>query len=259
MSLEGRLNDVKKTVEALRDFRQRLYEHFRYRADALFNLLDSLSGNHHARAAVELSLNPLFDREYSSLHDAVDNFFVVSRAEQAQAERKAGIAQRMELLAAYLPVPERRRFWLFGIDTTAALRPFAQKLADRSVVYRPHLAPGNKPIGIGHSYSVLALLPEREAGAAPWVVPLSCLRVPTASKACAVAAQQVEALLTNPQLPFGQELSVEVVDSHYSHAPYLSPTGGYDHPVVIARLAANRTLYRLPVGGARAGPGHPRW
>lgn len=243
----------------MRDFRQRLYEHFHYRADALFNLLDSLSGNQHARAVVELSLNPLFDREYSSLHDAVDNFFMASGAEQAQTERTADIAQRMELLAAYLPEPESRRFWLFGIDTTAALRPFAQKLADRGVVYRPHPAPGNKPIGIGHSYSVLALLPEREAAAAPWVVPLSCLRVPTTSQACEVAAQQVEALLTNPQLPFGQALSVEVVDSHYSRAPYLSPTGGYDHHVVIARLAANRTLYRLPLDGASAGPGHPRW
>ena len=66
-------------------------------------------------------------------------------------------------------------------------------------------------------------------------------------------------MLTQPLLPLGQELSVEVVDSHYSQAAYLSPVGGYDQHVVIARLPANRTLYRAPPPGAKSGPGHPLW
>ncbi len=60
-------------VGALVNFRQRLYDALVYRADALFNLLDSLSGNTTAQSVVELSLNAPFTRQYSSLHDGVDN------------------------------------------------------------------------------------------------------------------------------------------------------------------------------------------
>jgi hypothetical protein len=59
-------------VGALVNFRQRLYDAVVYRADALFNLLDSLSGNTTAQSVVELSLNAPFARQYSSLHDGVD-------------------------------------------------------------------------------------------------------------------------------------------------------------------------------------------
>ena len=64
-------------------------------------------------------------------------------------------------------------------------------------------------------------------------------------------------VLTHPQLPLAHDVSVEVVDSHYSHAGHLSPVGGYEHHVVIARLAANRTLYRAPPLGTDTGPGYP--
>ena len=59
--------------------------------------------------------------------------------------------------------PRKRGFRLFGLDTTPGLRAFAAKLAGRGVVYYPNPAPGNKPIGVGHSYSVLALLSVRES------------------------------------------------------------------------------------------------
>jgi hypothetical protein len=146
-----------------------------------------------------------------------------------------------------------------GLDTTPAVRPFAETLADRGVVYYPNPAPGNKPIGVGHRDSVLALLPERGPREAPWVVPLRCERVPTAKKAREVAIAQVVGVLTHPRLPLGRELSVEVVDSHYSQAGYLSPVGGYEQHVVIARLPANRTLYRPPPPCAKSGPGRPPW
>jgi hypothetical protein len=128
---------------------------------------------------VEVSLEPTFERNYSSLHDAVDNFFTASSSRQAVAQRRQRAMERLEIIAGFLPTPSQHPFWLFGIDTTPGLRPFATKLADRGVVYHPNPAPGNQPIGIGHRYSVLALLPEREAGDAPWVVPWSCARVPT--------------------------------------------------------------------------------
>ena len=208
---------------------------------------------------MEVSLEPAFEREYSSLHDAVDNFFAGSSEEQALAERRRQATKRLEIMAEYLPEPRKRAFRLFGIDTTPGLRPFAAKLADRGVVYHPNPAPGNKPIGVGHSYSVLALLPEREAGDAPWVVPLSCERVATDKTAREMAVGQVAGLLSNERLAFAGALTVEVVDSYYSRARYLNPTGGYDHHVVLARVATNRTFHRFaPVEGPPR-RGHPKW
>ena len=208
---------------------------------------------------MEVSLEPTFERNYSSLHDAVDRFFTASNSRQAVAQRRQQAMERVEIIAEYLPAPSQRPFWLFGIDTTPGLRPFATRLADRGVVYHPNPAPGNQPIGIGHRYSVLALLPEREVGEAPWVVPLSCERVPTNTTDRDVAVGQVAGLLSNQRLPFADALTVEVVDSLYSRARYLHPVGGYANHVVVARLAANRTLYRVAPKDGPPRRGHPRW
>ena len=50
----------------------------------------------------------------------------------------------------------------FLLDCTPNPRPFANKLADRTIVHAPNPAPGNKPICVGHQYSVLALLGQDE-------------------------------------------------------------------------------------------------
>jgi hypothetical protein len=208
---------------------------------------------------VEVSLESAFERNYSSLHDAVDNFFSASSSQQAVVHRRQLAMERLEIIAGFLPTPNQHPFWLFGIDTTPSLRPFAVTLADRGVVYYPNPAPGNQPIGIGHRYSVLALLPERDAGDAPWVVPLSCERVPTNTTDRTVAVDQMAGLLSNQRLPFGDALTVEVVDSSYRRAKYLPPVGGYANPIVVARLAANRTLYHGAPEEVPPRRGHPRW
>jgi hypothetical protein len=208
---------------------------------------------------VEVSLEPTFERNYSSLHDAVDNFFTASSSGQAVAQRRQGAMERLEIIAGFLPTPSQHPFWLFGIDTTPGLRPFATKLADRGVVYHPNPAPGNQPIGIGHRYSVLALLPEREAGDAPWVVPLSCERVPTSTTEREVAVGQMAGLLSHQRLAFADALTVQVVDSSYSRARYLHPVGSHANHIVVARLAANRTVYRVAPEDGPPRRGHPRW
>ena len=182
-----------------------------------------------------------------------------ANAETAPAATGALPMDWVGLIADALPRPAERPFWLLGLDTTPAVRPFAEKLVDHGVVYYPNPVPGNKPIGVGHCYLVLALLPERGLREAPWVVPLRCEWVPTAKKSREVAVEQMVGVLTHAQLPLAHELSVEVVDSHYSQAGYLSPVGGYEHHVVISRLAANRTLYRAPPPSTDTGPGHPLW
>jgi hypothetical protein len=152
------------TAESLGKFRQEIYESFPLRRDATMNLLDSLCANTAAGSVVELSLNGPFDRGYSSVHDAIDRFAPAAgnrdRTTEGEERREARTA-RARIVAEHIPPPSRERpFWLFGVDTTPNPRPFAATLPDRGVVYRPNPAPGNKPIVVGHTYSVAAALPE---------------------------------------------------------------------------------------------------
>ena len=74
-------------VNRMKEFRARLYGSFRYRADALFDLTDTLAGNTQAKSPTELSLNEPFSRKYPSIHDAVDHFYQATKQETSQEER----------------------------------------------------------------------------------------------------------------------------------------------------------------------------
>lgn len=248
-------------ITQLEQFRQQLYESVSNRSDALMDVLDALSGNTIARSVVELSLNPPFRYAYSSLYDAVDNFFQASSPQAAAEERRMHEQKVMRLIAPYLPTPQRRKFWLLGLDVTPAARPFASTLQDRSFVYQPNTIRGNKPVAIGHQYSALVVFPEKEdQPAPPWVAPLSMRRVNSQQTGTQVGAQQVEELLTDEALPFRHELCVEVVDSAYSAISFLGRVVNHDNLVTIARLRSNRTLCRVPTPTDEKTPkGHPTW
>ena len=90
-------------------------------------------------------------------------------------------------------------------------------------MYQPTVITGNKPITIGHQYSTVALLPEKDPEApVPWVVPLSCQRVEHEQKKALVGADQMDALLNDPALPFHDQLIVEVADSDYAQPAYIA-------------------------------------
>jgi len=67
--------DTQEALRQLEQFRLQVYDSFDYRADALMDLIDAIASNTAARSVVELSLNPQFRREYSSVYDAIDQFF----------------------------------------------------------------------------------------------------------------------------------------------------------------------------------------
>jgi hypothetical protein len=199
--------DTQQAISQLQQFREELYQLLKARPDALLDLLDALSSSPHARSVVELSLSPLFRREYSSVSDAIANFFQASSPEEADEERRAWEKELARLIGRFLPAPQRRKFWLLGTDVVPISRPFAPTLGDRSFVYQPNPVRGNKPITIGHQYSVLACLPEKvHADDPPWVVPLLVRRVQSKEKATVVGAEQLTTLqgtmLSQPQLVF---------------------------------------------------------
>ena len=123
----------------------------------------------------------------------------------------------LELIAEVVPKPEERRFYLLGLDSTSVERQYAKTLADREMVYQPTQIKGNKPITIGHSYSMLAVIPERKEGDAPWTIPLDISRVSTESNSNQKGIEQLKAVLSNPKLAWSKELCVSVVDSAYGN------------------------------------------
>jgi hypothetical protein len=162
-------------------------------------LLDALSGNTQARSVVELCLNGPFRSGYGSVYTAIQEFFQAGSPETAGADRRDWEQGLVRLTAPFLPPPHQRPFWLMGLDVTSAPRPYAHTLVDRSCVHQPTLISGNKPITIGHAYSALLLLPEKDSSQSPpWVVPLSMRRVTSQETGPAVGAQQLQALREDP-------------------------------------------------------------
>ncbi len=231
----------------IEQFRKEVYQNFNKRADTLMDLLDALCSQTRARSVVELSLQNCFRRSYSAIFKAMDEY-------------RPGDDDLAHLAGSSLPEPLQRPYWLIGVDVTPQPRPYARTLAERGFVYQPTVIWGNKPITIGHQYSTVALLPEKDAQQpVPWVVPLSCQRVKREESKALVGAAQIGELLGDAKLPFHEQLTVEVGDSDYSQPAYLAANRAHEHLVSVIRCRGNRTLYRqkcrsaTETGGA---PGH---
>ncbi len=247
-----------KTKTSLEQFREELYQIFECYPDATMELLDALASQTHARSVAELSLEAVFRREYSSVYKAIACFFQASETAKTAAkvaqERRQQAQLLLSIIAKRLEKPGERQSWLFGIDATSNPRQFARTLPDRGFVYQANMLKGNKPVTIGHQYSILAQLPARLAGAPPWVVPLTMRRVRTAEKEVRVAAEHLDMLMGSAELPWHGQLSVVVADSKHSQPAYLYR--GQQHPnlVTITRARNNRTLHQLYQGPQARGP-----
>ena len=212
------------------------------------DLVDALSSNTNAKTAVELTLNPHFRRHYSALNKAI----AVSSLTDPQLAHLAG--QGMSDL-------RERKYYLLGTDVTSNPRPYAQTLPDRGFVYQPNTIKGNKPIAIGHQYSLWAFLPEPDQPkSSHWVVPLSMQRVSSQENKELVGATQLGDLLADENLPFGRNLCVEVADSAYSKPAYLHANRDHQNLVTIVRARGTRMFYRPPaLDQVSTAKGHPSW
>jgi hypothetical protein len=230
----------------LEQFRESVYRNFNNRADTLMDLLDALCSNTQATSVVELSLNPAFRRSYTALYKGIDEAELVEEAISGP-------------VGSHLPSPRRFPFWLLGVDVTSQPRLFSPTLTDRSMVYQPNQVKGNKPVIVGHQYSTVALLPEKAATIAPWVVPLATERVGSPADKELLAARQLNQLLSDPDLPFHDQLCVEVLDTRYSKPAYLAANRHHRNLATIARARSNRTFFRQATPKAGGNRGHPRW
>ncbi len=254
--------DTTIEIAQLIQFRDALYQFFDNRANTLMDLVDALSSNVAAQSVVQLSLNPLFRPSYSTLFKSIADYFRPENAATSATERRQQEQKILRLIMPYLPHPEKQKFWVLGVDVTPWKRPFSPTLSDRGYVYYPNAIKGNKPITIGHQFSLLALLPEKEGMYAPaWLLPLNLRRIGTDEDKEMVGAEQIDMFMEDPQSPMGDDLVLLAADSAYSKPRYLHSNGKHDNLVTIARARSNRVLYRVfvPDDDADNAQGHPRW
>ncbi len=160
-----------------------------------------------------------------------------------------------------VPSPQQRSYHLLGLDVTPVPRPHARTLEERGFVYQPNLVRGNKPINIGHAYSIVAELPEKVAPyQAPWSIPLIGQRVGIDQSDKSVGMEQIQQLLSDPELPWAKKLCVLAVDSAYGVCPFLSKQAQHENLVTLARVRSNRVFYQSPpLCEEPAGREHPLW
>lgn len=243
--------DITRYTDRLKQFRTSLYQNFNNQADTLMELVDAMCSTPEANSVVEYSLSPYFRRSYSMLYKAIEGMKL----------EPLWLAQQLQ---PYLPRPKAWPFWLLMVDVTPNPRPYAYTMKDRGMVYQPEVVKGKLPVTIGHQYSTVALGLEAEAGVtSSWVLPLMTERVASEQDKERVGMEQIEKLLKDEKLPFGQALTVEVVDSSYSKAESLYAHRKYPNVVTLARSRGNRTYYRKYVPSDEAqkepGKGHPIW
>lgn len=226
-----------QTLTLLQQFRAELYASFHQRADAVFELMDALASDTQARSAVELSLSPTFRRQYASVYDGLDGW------QYQPSEVKA-------LLLRMAPAPSPEGFRLIGLDHTPKPRPYAETVSDRSFVYEPTPIWGNKPITIGHAYSVMGQIDLHSRDT--WLAVLAVARISTDQTPLEVGLSQMidlarrcdDELVFTADSEYGQPLSAACLDQ-------------CRHVTGVFRLRSNRKLYRRPP--PYSGQGHPVW
>lgn len=232
-------------VAQFQDFRQKLYNCFESHTDSIMDLLDALAGNKEGASSIaELSLSPLFERTYNSVYKAIKESFDTSIPTNKQEEKLKNL---FRAIASVIPQPAKRPFYLFAMDTTPHPRPYSVTMPERGYIYQPNTIIGNKPINIGHSYSIVSILPEKDVCFdAPWSLPFSGERVPIDKSGTDVGSKQIKSLMCDQSLPWHRKLSLIAADSTYGQRSFLYEQSQHKNLVVVARVRSNRVFYQSP-------------
>jgi len=205
--------------------RQQIYDTFERGADALFNVCDALLSESHARSLPELSYSPFFERQWSSLYQALSN----------------GMIDEVKLQAVWVKallsdIPVAQTVWM-SIDASPIPRPEAKTSEDRGIIHVSNLPRASKPISVGWQYSSLMLLPHEPSS---WVGILDQQRIETRQTAIQVAITQLQRVV-----PLIDHPIVLVADRWYATGDFLHACQQLGIQVLI-RLKCNRKLYRSP-------------
>jgi hypothetical protein len=217
-------------------FRQIIYDEVLGQAkDAQFETLDSLLLSDHPRSYAELSLSPVFRREWPSLYDALE------RGEQDEERLR-------RLLAAQIPSAGVQ---VCPLDTTMWVHPSSRTLSDLVYGRSPTQALKQHSIVKGHQYSLLSWSPEADSSWSPVVL---SQRVKADESALEIGIEQVKQVC---RYRAGAGLTVIPADGSYGNHHFLGPLKGVNGAIV-ARLRRDRVLYGSPgvYGGRGRRPVH---
>lgn len=215
----------------LRAFRQKAYSLIGNGRDALFDLMDAVLVTRSVNSFAELSLSPVFRRQWPSLYEALQD---------SHPPRGAWMELSVE------QIPQDERIVLAG-DHTAWPRLQAATLRERTYEHQANPMSGSKPVTVGQGYSTIAWIPQAQGS---WALPLLHERISSAETPIAKAATQLRQLCQ--QLP---TRPLSLWDAEYGCAPFLLKTADLACDKLI-RLRSNRVLYGAPP--PYCGTGRPR-
>jgi DDE superfamily endonuclease len=216
----------------LKQVRKQIYASFERGADALFNLCDALLCEDQARSLPELSQSPWFERQWSSLYQALEH-----------GKINEVMLRQMWVKTLLAEVPLGETIWI-SVDASSIPRPEAETSQDRGIIHVANLPRATKPISVGWQFSTVMLLPRESSS---WVGILSQQRIETEQTAIAVAIAQLKALVPLIQRPL-----IVLADRWYATTDFLRACQALGCQVLI-RLKRNRKLYRPPVRKSRKG------
>ena len=214
--------------ERLKDFRQEAYKLLVRGKDATFELMDAVMTTRNSSCLAEFSLNPLFNRQWSSVYEALQD---------CRPDRKKLMLLYLQQLEQQVPVAEHL---LVAIDHTAWGRPDAKTLKDRTHEYQGGVI-------IGQGYSTIAWIPEAQGS---WALPLLHERISSASSPILQAASQLKLVgeqSVNPVLA--------VLVREYGNANWVLAQADIQADCLM-RVRKNACLWSAPP--AYSGRGRPR-
>ncbi|WP_269086193.1 transposase [[Phormidium ambiguum] IAM M-71] len=198
---------------------------------ATFELTDAILLTRHAYCLADLSLSPVFRRNWSSIYEALQDCR----------------PQRNKLMRLYIQqIPTDVRPILAG-DHTSWSRPDASTLQERTIEHQANNVYGNRPITVGQGYSTIAWIPE-DTGS--WALPLRHERITSWESPIDKAVWQLKQVCKClPQRP------ISLWDSEYGCAPFILKSANIPADKLI-RLRSNLCLWTAPP--AYSGIGRPR-
>lgn len=219
------------------EFRQTVYNQVLTRSrDAQFELVDALLLSAPIYSFPELSRSPVFRRQWHSAYTAIED----GRQDREKLER---------YLSQLVP---KTGFLVFSLDVTAWSHLDARTMVDRQFVHSGSDTGLGAPVVIGHPYSILAWVPERNSS---WAPALSIRRVVSQKTDVQVGVEQVKQLCRERQAEMLETFHLIVADGKYGNHSFLGPLK--DEPCgVLARMRCDRVLYKAP--GEYSGKGRPR-
>jgi hypothetical protein len=212
-------------------FRQAVYDHaFTQARDAQFELLDALLLSPNISSFPELSLLPVFRRQWHSVYAAL-----------ARGRQDPG------WLTRYLCEQVPGGLQVFALDKTVWAHPRARTLSELCYERSPSRAIEGYSIVQGHPYSLLGWIPEVGQS---WTLPVSTERVTPAYNAVDTGVAQVHALSEARSAQSDEDdedVTVIAGDGAYGNHRFLGGVAPLVPAVVaVVRMRCDRVLFGPP-------------